>query len=380
MSFAVLPGGDPLKSSDVNRTVVGTQSADRTTVGSATPRVYRRPGEGIRVPGALPNAAEREAFRRGLLERKRAEQLRGNYREFVDQARNFTNQVPRRILTTDAVNWPWLPTNYAPSPSTDFGDISNISSASSVSSTDTQLNDDLDELLRVDAASRSYGRTARTPVPRNGLAGRNHEAANDAAISSTVGADRSVGFQQGDSVSLQDVVGSVRAMLNVEQGTQAGPTSATAGTQAGPTSTTAGTQAGPTSATTGMQATPQTANASTQTDSDTSAESRLELANALRKDPSVLKLIEKKVLQWDDLLAADGGVSFEKVQRVRTKLQEQEELAGETYAEAQRYHQIDPVTGARPEVIRGLNPTIAGNRRVSGTKYVMYSGPRYADQ
>ena len=129
------------------------------------------------------------------------------------------------------------------------------------------------------------------------------------------------------------------------------------------------TQAGPTSATTG-----------TQTDSDTSAESRLELANALRKDPSVLKLIEKKVLQWDDLLEVDGGVSFEKVQRVRTKLQEQEELAGETYAEAQRYHQIDPVTGTRPEVIRGLNPTIAGNRRVSGTKYVMYSGPRYADQ
>ena len=377
MSFAVLPGGDPLKSSDVNRTVVGTQSADRTTVGSATPRVYRRPGEGFRVPGALPNAAEREAFRRGLLERKRAEQLRGNYREFVDQARNFTNQVPRRILTTDAVNWPWLPTNYAPSPSTDFGDISNISSASSVSSTDTQLNDDLDELLRVDAASRSYGRTARTPVPRNGLAGRNHEAANDAAISSTVGADRSVGFQQGDSVSLQDVVGSVRAMLNVER---VAPTSATTGTQAAPTSATAGTQAGPTSATTGTQATPQTANASTQTDSDTSAESRLELANALRKDPSVLKLIEKKVLQWDDLLEVDGGVSFEKVQRVRTKLQEQEELAGETYAEAQRYHQIDPVTGARPEVIRGLNPTIAGNRRVSGTKYVMYSGPRYADQ
>ena len=377
MSFAVLPGGDPLKSSDVNRTVVGTQSADRTTVGSATPRVYRRPGEGFRVPGALPNAAEREAFRRGLLERKRAEQLRGNYREFVDQARNFTNQVPRRILTTDAVNWPWLPTNYAPSPSTDFGDISNISSASSVSSTDTQLNDDLDELLRVDAASRSYGRTARTPVPRNGLAGRNHEAANDAAISSTVGADRSVGFQQGDSVSLQDVVGTVRAMLNVER---VAPTSATTGTQAAPTSATAGTQAGPTSATTGTQAAPQTANASTQTDSDTSAESRLQLANALRKDPSVLKLIEKKVLQWGDLLAADGGVSFEKVQRVRTKLQEQEELAGETYAEAQRYHQIDPVTGARPEVIRGLNPTIAGNRRVSGTKYVMYSGPRYADQ
>ena len=376
MSFAVLPGGDPLKSSGVNRTVVGTQSADRTTVGSATPRVYRRPGEGFYVPGALPNAAEREAFRRGLLERKRAEQLRGNYREFVDQARNFTNQVPRRILTTDAVNWPWLP-EYARSPSTDFGDISNISSASSVSSTDTQLNDDLDELLRVDAASRSYGRTARTPVPRNGLAGRNHEAANDAAISSTVGADRSVGFQQGDSVSLQDVVGTVRAMLNVER---VAPTSATTGTQAGPTSATAGTQAGPTSATTGTQATPQTANASTQTDSDTSAESRLELANALRKDPSVLKLIEKKVLQWDDLLAVDGGVSFEKLQRVRTKLQEQEELAAETYAEAQRYHQIDPVTGARPEVIRGLNPTIAGNRRVSGTKYVMYSGPRYADQ
>jgi hypothetical protein len=377
MSFAVLPGGDPLKSSDVNRTVVGTQSADRTTVGSATPRVYRRPGAGSRVPGALPNAAEREAFRRGFLERKRAEQLRGNYREFVDQARNFTNQVPRRILTTDAVNWPWLPTNYAPSPSTDFGDISNISSASSVSSTDTQLNDDLDELLRVDAASRSYGRTARTPVPRNGLAGRNHEAANDAAISSTVGADRSVGFQQGDSVSLQDVVGTVRAMLNVER---VAPTSATTGTQAAPTSATAGTQAGPTSATAGTQAGPTSATTGTQTDSDTSVESRVELANVLRKDPSVLKLIEKKVLQWDDLLAVDGGVSFEKLQRVRTKLQEQEELAAETYAEAQRYHQIDPVTGTRPEVIRGLNPTIAGNRRVSGTKYVMYSGPRYADQ
>jgi hypothetical protein len=376
MSFAVLPGGDPLKSSDVNRTVVGTQSADRTTVGSATPRVYRRPGEGFRVPGALPNAAEREAFRRGLLERKRAEQLRGNYREFVDQARNFTNQVPRRILTTDAVNWPWLP-EYARSPSTDFGDISNISSASSVSSTDTQLNDDLDELLRVDAASRSYGRTARTPVPRNGLAGRNHEAANDAAISSTVGADRSVGFQQGDSVSLQDVVGTVRAMLNVER---VAPTSATTGTQAAPTSATAGTQAGPTSATAGTQAGPTSATTGTQTDSDTSVESRVELANVLRKDPSVLKLIEKKVLQWDDLLAVDGGVSFEKLQRVRTKLQEQEELAAETYAEAQRYHQIDPVTGTRPEVIRGLNPTIAGNRRVSGTKYVMYSGPRYADQ
>ena len=348
MSFAVLPGGDPLKSSGVNRTVVGTQSADRTTVGSATPRVYRRPGEGFRVPGALPNAAERELFRRGFLERKRAEQLRGNYRESVD-----------------------------PSQSTDFGDISNISSASSVSSTDTQLNDDLDELLRVDAASRSYGRTARTPVPRNGLAGRNHEAANDAAISSTVGADRSVGFQQGDSVSLQDVVGTVRAMLNVER---VAPTSATTGTQAAPTSATAGTQAGPTSATAGTQAGPTSATTGTQTDSDTSVESRVELANVLRKDPSVLKLIEKKVLQWDDLLAVDGGVSFEKVQRVRTKLQEQEELAGETYAEAQRYHQIDPVTGARPEVIRGLNPTIAGNRRVSGTKYVVYSGPRYADQ
>jgi hypothetical protein len=351
MSFAVLPGGDPLKSSDVNRTVVGTQSADRTTVGSATPRVYRRPGAGSRVPGALPNAAERELFRRGFLERKRAEQLRGNYRESVD-----------------------------PSPSTDFGDISNISSASSVSSTDT-LDDHFEEMLRTldDDLDKlpPYGRTARTPVPRNGLAGRNHEAANDAAISSTVGADRSVGFQQGDSVSLQDVVGTVRAMLNVER---VAPTSATAGTQAGPTSATAGTQAGPTSATAGTQAGPTSATAGTQTDSDTSAESRLELANALRKDPSVLKLIEKKVLQWDDLLAVDGGVSFEKLQRVRTKLQEQEELAAETYAEAQRYHQIDPVTGTRPEVIRGLNPTIAGNRRVSGTKYVMYSGPRYADQ
>ena len=351
MSFAVLPGGDPLKSSDVNRTVVGTQSADRTTVGSATPRVYRRPGEGFRVPGALPNAAERELFRRGFLERKRAEQLRGNYRESVD-----------------------------PSQSTDFGNISNVSSASSVSSTDT-LDDHFEEMLRTldDDLDKlpPYGRTARTPVPRNGLAGRNHEAANDAAISSTVGADRSVGFQQGDSVSLQDVVGTVRAMLNVER---VAPTSATTGTQAAPTSATAGTQAGPTSATAGTQAGPTSATTGTQTDSDTSVESRVELANVLRKDPSVLKLIEKKVLQWDDLLAVDGGVSFEKLQRVRTKLQEQEELAAETYAEAQRYHQIDPVTGTRPEVIRGLNPTIAGNRRVSGTKYVMYSGPRYADQ
>ena len=351
MSFAVLPGGDPLKSSDVNRTVVGTQSADRTTVGSATPRVYRRPGEGFRVPGAVPNAAERELFRRGFLERKRAGQLRGNYRESVD-----------------------------PSQSTDFGNISNVSSASSVSSTDT-LDDHFEEMLRTldDDLDKlpPYGRTARTPVPRNGLAGRNHEAANDAAISSTVGADRSVGFQQGDSVSLQDVVGTVRAMLNVER---VAPTSATTGTQAAPTSATAGTQAGPTSATAGTQAGPTSATTGTQTDSDTSVESRVELANVLRKDPYVLKLIEKKVLQWDDLLAVDGGVSFEKLQRVRTKLQEQEELAAETYAEAQRYHQIDPVTGTRPEVIRGLNPTIAGNRRVSGTKYVMYSGPRYADQ
>ena len=47
--------------------------------------------------------------------------------------------------------------------------------------------------------------------------GRNHEAANDAALSANVGARRAAGVQQGDAVSLQDVAGTIRAMLGMNR-------------------------------------------------------------------------------------------------------------------------------------------------------------------
>ena len=346
MSFAVLPGGDPFTTPPrPNQTLVGRPLLDtpsrkatrdvraeirrqqqRTVIETPSSRAAREARRKI-------NRAEIEALRaQGAVQQARLDRIKSNAR---DRRRRFN--LPER----------------------DFGNISAIAPGSD-SGDSVDMNQTIAELQELYDASRT-SHTARTP--RRGLAGRNHEAANDAALSANVGARRAAGVQQGDAVSLQDVAGTIRTMLGVDEAR-----------------TSTGTQTTPPTATTGSQATPPTASASTQVDSDASVETRLELANALRKDPSVLKLVEKKVLQWDDLLAADGGVSFEKVQRVRMKLQEQEELAGETYAEAQRYHQIDPITGTRPEVIRGLNPTIAGNRQVAGTKYVIYSGPRYADQ
>lgn len=47
-------------------------------------------------------------------------------------------------------------------------------------------------------------------------AGRNHEAANDAALSANVGARRATGVQQGDAVSLQDVDGTIRAKMSIK--------------------------------------------------------------------------------------------------------------------------------------------------------------------
>jgi hypothetical protein len=355
MSFAVLPGGDPFTTPPrANQTLVGRPLLDtpaRKAAKAARAGIQRQQERTI----IEIDRATREARRKRNRSEIAALKAKGEAQSArLEQIRNRARDRRRRYNLPDR----------------EFGNISAIAPGSdSVYSVD--MNQTIADLQGLYDASRT-SHTARTP--RRGLAGRNHEAANDAALSANVGARRAAGVQQGDAVSLQDVAGTIRAMLGMNRpppDTRSQPGPNYADFSRTPVST---------STSTGTQAAPSTASASTQADSDASVETRLELANALRKDPSVLKLIEKKVLQWDDLLAADGGVSFEKVQRVRMKLQEQEELAGETYAEAQRYHQIDPITGTRPEVIRGLNPTIAGNRQVAGTKYVMYSGPRYADQ
>jgi hypothetical protein len=366
MSFAVLPGGDPFTTPPrANQTLVGRPLLDtpaRKAAKAARAGIQRQQERTI----IEIDRATREARRKRNRSEIAALKAKGEAQSArLEQIRNRARDRRRRYNLPDR----------------EFGNISAIAPGSdSVYSVD--MNQTIADLQGLYDASRT-SHTARTP--RRGLAGRNHEAANDAALSANVGARRAAGVQQGDAVSLQDVAGTIRAMLGMNRPppdtrSQPGPNYADFSRTPASTSTSTGSQAAPSTASTGSQATPPTATTGSQADSDASVASRLELASALRKDPSVLKLIEKKVLQWDDLLAADGGVSFEKVQRVRMKLQEQEELAGETYAEAQRYHQIDPITGTRPEVIRGLNPTIAGNRQVAGTKYVMYSGPRYADQ
>ena len=122
----------------------------------------------------------------------------------------------------------------------------------------------------------------------------------------------------------------------------------------------------------------QSADAGAQTQpKQPSLETRLKLASILMNSPSILKLIEKRVLKWSDMLT-DDAIDFVKIARVRRFLEEQVETSSESFKAAQLSKGYASLS--QPATVKGLNTTIGGLRNIPGSKYVIYTPPRYADE
>lgn len=103
---------------------------------------------------------------------------------------------------------------------------------------------------------------------------------------------------------------------------------------------------------------------------------RIDLADQLKRDPGILKLVEKKVLSYSDFLT-DGMLDYAKLAQARRSLIDQVESTETSYKLAAMAKGYAPSGAAYP--IKGLNTVVGGVRQIPGTKYVIYSGPRYAD-
>ena len=66
-----------------------------------------------------------------------------------------------------------------------------------------------------------------------------------------------------------------------------------------------------------------------------------------------------------------------KITAVRRDIAERVESSEESYALAARSKGYAPSGAAYP--VTGVNNIVAGNRRIPGTKYVIYQGPQYVN-
>ena len=88
------------------------------------------------------------------------------------------------------------------------------------------------------------------------------------------------------------------------------------------------------------------------------------------------RLLLLRVFQFDDFLT-NGSLDTQKLAKVRRSLTERIETTAESYALAARAKGYTPSGAAFP--IKGLNNIVAGNRKIPGTKYVLYQGPQYVN-
>jgi hypothetical protein len=119
---------------------------------------------------------------------------------------------------------------------------------------------------------------------------------------------------------------------------------------------------------------PGTAAASTTRKLDLVA--RAEAADALRRTPGIMKLIEARAFNFDDFLT-DGSLDVQKLANVRRSIVSRIESTEESYALAAKAKGYTPSGAAFP--ITGVNNIVAGVRKIPGSKYVIYQGPQYVN-
>ena len=119
---------------------------------------------------------------------------------------------------------------------------------------------------------------------------------------------------------------------------------------------------------------PGTAAASTTRKLDLVA--RAEAADALRRTPGIMKLIEARAFSFDDFLT-DGSLDAQKLAKVRRSIASRIESTEESYALAARAKGYTPSGAAFP--VTGVNNIVAGVRKIPGSKYVLYQGPQYVN-
>jgi hypothetical protein len=105
-------------------------------------------------------------------------------------------------------------------------------------------------------------------------------------------------------------------------------------------------------------------------------EARAEAAEALRRAPGIMKLIEARVFKFDDFLT-NGSLDPRKLAKVRRVLAKRVDSTAESYKLAASARGYAPSGAAFP--IEGINNIVAGVRKVPGSKYVMYQGPQYVN-
>ena len=103
---------------------------------------------------------------------------------------------------------------------------------------------------------------------------------------------------------------------------------------------------------------------------------RAEAADALRRTPGIMKLIEARAFSFDDFLT-DGSLDVTKLAKVRRSIVSRIESTEESYALAARAKGYTPSGAAFP--VTGVNNIVAGVRKIPGSKYVMYQGPQYVN-
>jgi hypothetical protein len=105
-------------------------------------------------------------------------------------------------------------------------------------------------------------------------------------------------------------------------------------------------------------------------------EARAEAAEALRRAPGIMKLIETRIFKFSDFLT-NGSLDPRKLNKVRRVLAKRVDSTAESYKLAASARGYAPSGAAFP--IEGLNNIVAGVRKVPGSKYVMYQGPQYVN-
>ena len=105
-------------------------------------------------------------------------------------------------------------------------------------------------------------------------------------------------------------------------------------------------------------------------------EARAEAAEALRRAPGIMKLIEARVFKFDDFLT-NGNLDPQKLAKVRRVLAKRVDSSAESYKLAAKAKGYAPSGAAFP--IEGLNNIVGGVRKIPGSKYVMYQGPQYVN-
>ena len=87
-------------------------------------------------------------------------------------------------------------------------------------------------------------------------------------------------------------------------------------------------------------------------------------------------LIKTGIFKFDDFLT-NGTLDMRKITAVRRDIAERVESSEESYALAARSKGYAPSGVAYP--VTGVNNIVAGNRKIPGSKYVLYQGPQYVN-